>query len=47
MGALYCLFISVGEWVMSSENGTKSKVETHESVKPFIWQVMCAGRIWV
>ena len=24
-----CLFTCVGEWVVSSENGTKSKVETH------------------
>ena len=29
----YCLFTSVGEWVVSSTNGTKSKVETHEGVK--------------
>ena len=32
-----------GEWVVSSENGTKSKVETHECVKPFKWKVMCVG----
>ena len=31
VSAWYCLFTSVGEWVMSSENGTKSKVETHDS----------------
>ena len=31
--AEYCLFTSVGEWVVSSENGTKSKVEIHEGVK--------------
>ena len=37
----------VVEWVMSFENGTKSKVETHDGVKPFKWQVMCVGRIWV
>ena len=47
VGAWYCLFTSVGEWVMSSENGTKSKVETHEGVRPFKWQVMCVERIWV
>ena len=35
VGAWYCLFPSVGEWVMSLENGTKSKVETHEGVRPF------------
>ena len=28
-----CLFTGVGEWVVSSENETKSKVETHEGVK--------------
>ena len=44
VGAWYCLFNDVGEWVVSSENGTKSKVETHEGVKPFKWQVMCDGR---
>ena len=33
MGAWSCLFTGVGEWVVSSKNGTKSKVETHESVK--------------
>ena len=27
-----CIFTSVGEWVVSSENGTKSKVETYEGV---------------
>ena len=30
--AEYCLFTGVGEWVVSSENGTKSKVEIHEGV---------------
>ena len=35
VGARHCLFTGVGEWVVSSENGTKFKVETHESVKPF------------
>ena len=44
VGAGYCLFTGVGEWVVSSENGTKSKVETHECVKPFKWKVMCVGR---
>ena len=43
MGAWYFLFTGVSEWVVSSENGTKSKVETHEGVKPFKWQVMCVG----
>ena len=43
VGAWYCLFTGVSEWVMSSKNGTKSKVETHEGVKPFKWQVMCVG----
>ena len=33
VGVGYCLFTSVGEWVVSSENGTKCNVETHESVK--------------
>ena len=33
VGAGYCLFTGVGEWVVSSENGTKSKVEIHEGVK--------------
>ena len=47
VGAWYCLFTNVGEWVMSSENGTKSKVETHEAVRPFKWQVMCVGQISV
>ena len=32
VGAWSCLFTGVGEWVVSSENGTKSKVETHECV---------------
>ena len=32
VGAWSCLFTDVGEWVVSSENGTKSKVETHGSV---------------
>ena len=32
VGAWYCVFTGVGEWVVSSENGTKSKVETHGSV---------------
>ena len=32
VGAWSCLFIDVGEWVVSSENWTKSKVETHGSV---------------
>ena len=33
VGAWSFSFIGVGEWVVSSENGTKSKVETHEGVK--------------
>ena len=33
VGAGYCLFTGVGEWVVSSENGTKSKVEIHKGVK--------------
>ena len=33
VGAWSCLFTDVGEWVVSSENGTKFKVETHEGVK--------------
>ena len=33
VGAWSYLFTDVGEWVVSSENGTKSKVETHEGVK--------------
>ena len=32
VGAWSCLFTGVGEWVVSSENGTKSKVETHGCV---------------
>ena len=47
VGAWYCLFTGVGKWVVSLDNGIKSKVETHEGVKPFKWQVMCVGRIWV
>ena len=33
VGSWSFLFTGVGEWVVSSENGTKSKVETHEGVK--------------
>ena len=33
VGVGYCLFTGGGEWVVSSENGTKSKVEIHEGVK--------------
>ena len=33
VGAGYCLFTGGGEWVVSSENGTKCKVEIHEGVK--------------
>ena len=33
VGAWSCLFTNVGEWVVSSENGTKSKLETHEGIK--------------
>ena len=33
VGSGYCLFTGGGEWVVSSENGTKSKVEIHEGVK--------------
>ena len=29
VGAWYGVFTDVSEWVVSSENGTKSKVETH------------------
>ena len=43
VGACYGLFTSVSEWVVISENGTKSKVETHEGVKPFKWKVTCVG----
>ena len=32
VGAWSCLFTGVGEWVVSSQNGTKSKVETHGCV---------------
>ena len=32
VSAWSCLFTGVGEWVVSSENGTKSKVETHGCV---------------
>ena len=32
VGAWSCLFTDVGEWVVSSKNGTKSKVETHGCV---------------
>ena len=32
VGAWSCLFTGVGECVVSLENGTKSKVETHGSV---------------
>ena len=44
VGAWYGLFTGVGGWVVSSENGTKSKVGTHEGVKPCKWQVMCVRR---
>ena len=44
VGAWYSLFADVGGWVVSSKNGTKSKVWTHEGVKPCKWQVMCVGR---
>ena len=33
VGVGYCLFTGGGEWVVSSENRTKSKVEIHEGVK--------------
>ena len=33
VGAWSYLFTGVDEWVVSSENVTKSKVETHEGVK--------------
>ena len=33
VGAGYCLFIGVGEWIVSSKNGTKSKVDIQEGVK--------------
>ena len=32
VGAWSCLFTGVGEWVVSSKNGTKSKVETHKCI---------------
>ena len=32
VGAGYGLFTGLGEWVVSSENGTKSKVGTHRGV---------------
>ena len=32
VGAWYSVFTGVGEWVVSSENGTKSKVETRGCV---------------
>ena len=32
VGAWNGVFTGVGEWVVSSENGTKSKVETHRCV---------------
>ena len=43
VGAWYGLFTGVGEWVVISENGAKPKVETHECVRPFKWQVTCVG----
>ena len=43
VGAWYGLFTSVGEWFVISENGIKSKVETHEGVNPFKWKVTCVG----
>ena len=33
VGAWSCSFTDGGEWVVSSENGTKSKVEIHKGVK--------------
>ena len=44
MGAWYDLFTGVGGWVVSLKNGTKSKVGTHEGVKPCKWQVICVGQ---
>ena len=41
--AWYGLFTGVGEWVVILENGAKPKVEIHEYVKPFKWQVTCVG----
>ena len=43
VSAWYGLFTGVGEWVVISENGVKPKIETHEYVKPFKWQVTCVG----
>ena len=43
VGAWYGLFTGVGEWVVISKNGAKPKVETHECVRPFKWQVTCVG----
>ena len=44
MGAWYGLFTGVGGWVVSLENGTKSKVGTQEGVNPCKWHVMCVRR---
>ena len=43
VGAWYGLFTGVGEWVVISKNGSKPKVETHECVRSFKWQVTCVG----
>ena len=43
VGAWCCLFTGVGEWVVSSKNGTKSKLGTYKGVKLFKWQVTCVG----
>ena len=39
----YGLFTDFGEWVVSPGNGTKSKMETRESVRSFKWQITCVG----
>ena len=44
VGAWYGLFTGAGEWVVISKNRAKTKVETHECVKAFKWQVTCVGR---
>ena len=44
VGAWYGLFTGANGWVVSSKNGTKAKVGTHEGVNPCTWQVMCVGQ---
>ena len=43
VSAWYGLFTGVGERFVITKNGAKPKIETHEYVQPFKWQVTCVG----